>query len=131
MKAEETAAEKSTPSDDSKITDIKDQTSGTADDSADELADLFSKVTVEKKCASCQEILNDEIPKDQFLCRPCNKVEKKIMEKGIDWFNPERSSTKIRAIMKILNDIKNKGEGEKTIVFSQVSERDRKRGGIC
>jgi len=29
--------------------------------------------------------------------------------------------------MKILNDIKNKGEGEKTIVFSQVSESDSGR----
>lgn len=122
MKAQ--AKESETPSDGVSPSDsqsLKDQAEVEKDDSADELADLFSKVTVERKCKNCEEILDSEIPKAHSICRYCDKIEREIMQKGIDRFNPEKSSTKIRAILKILNHVKEKGEGEKTIVFSQVS----------
>ncbi|KAK0545157.1 hypothetical protein OC846_005673 [Tilletia horrida] len=54
------------------------------------------------------------------MCAGCAEIVDSEREAGIDW--SQRSSTKVNAILKILADVQDKGEGEKTIVFSQFTQ---------
>ncbi|KAK0540656.1 hypothetical protein OC835_000569 [Tilletia horrida] len=53
------------------------------------------------------------------LCAGCAELVDAEREAGLDWRT--RPSTKVNAILRILGEIRDKGEGEKTIVFSQFT----------
>jgi len=53
------------------------------------------------------------------LCRACCELIDAEREAGLDWRT--RSSTKVNAILRILGEVRDRGEEEKTIVFSQFT----------
>ncbi|KAN0062401.1 hypothetical protein ACQY0O_005284 [Thecaphora frezii] len=94
------------------------------DDDDDDLAAMFSSLTVAKKvCERCQAPL-PQPPADSVssmhktLCEGCITAVQKI--KGANW-TAEKGSTKIRMMLKILDEIRSGDRSEKTIVFSQFT----------
>ncbi|KAE8215945.1 hypothetical protein CF327_g804 [Tilletia walkeri] len=53
------------------------------------------------------------------LCVGCATIVDNQRAAGMDW--SEKASTKVNAILRILGDVRDRGEGEKTIVFSQFT----------
>ncbi|PSR75765.1 hypothetical protein PHLCEN_2v8882 [Hermanssonia centrifuga] len=88
------------------------------DDNADELADLFGGLGLaksEKRCQICQT------PEDTS-CSACEGMLSKAKDKSsVAESNLPPTSAKIRMILKLLQDIEDRGEGEKTIIFSQFT----------
>ncbi|EIN06926.1 hypothetical protein PUNSTDRAFT_90645 [Punctularia strigosozonata HHB-11173 SS5] len=95
----------------------------------DELAGMFSKLGVEeakiRKCTICFETLDDDnsASKESQNCLDCEaQIERQARRRSVT--NPDlpASSTKIRRILDLLQEIQNRGDGdEKTIVFSQFT----------
>lgn len=88
------------------------------DSEPDELADMFANIGITKtKCPRCQGTLEQhEKLHSSGVCLECHHLEQK---QGVNW--SARGSTKLRIMMKILAEIEDAGQKEKTIVFSQVS----------
>lgn len=84
------------------------------------LADLLAGLSVvTKSCERCQVTLAKEEAQEKH-CNDCKRAIEKEKRKGINWVG--ESSTKIRMMLKLLEDIRKQSNGEKTIVFSQVSD---------
>lgn len=88
-------------------------------DDDDGLADLLAGLSVvTKSCERCQAILPKELSQEKN-CKECKEAIEKERSRGIDWTG--KASTKIRVMLKILDDIRKKENGEKTIIFSQFT----------
>ncbi|SPO40446.1 related to ULS1  len=86
------------------------------EDDGDELAAMFSSLAVAKKlCERCQAPLR---PTSKSLCDSCGEAAQKM--KGANW-TAEKGSTKIRMMLKILDEIRQGDKAEKTIIFSQFT----------
>lgn len=89
------------------------------DDDDGGLADLLAGLSVvTKSCERCQVVL----PKDESQerhCRDCKRALEREKQKGIDWTG--KASTKIRVMLRLLDQIRRDANGEKTIVFSQFT----------
>lgn len=94
-------------------------------DDDDGLADLLAGLSVvTKSCERCQAVLSREEAQEKH-CAACRSAVEEERKKGIDWTG--MGSTKIRVMLKLLDDIRRADSGEKTIVFSQVRQQDAGR----
>ncbi|KDQ54158.1 hypothetical protein JAAARDRAFT_697737 [Jaapia argillacea MUCL 33604] len=95
------------------------------EDDDDDLAGIFGKLGISKKCGVCQKDLNfDNISEeDGAHCLDCASVARKARRKstrsGPSDLPP--NSSKTRKILELLREIEERGEGEKTIIFSQFT----------
>ncbi|KAI0342449.1 hypothetical protein BDW22DRAFT_1330967 [Trametopsis cervina] len=96
------------------------------DDAADDLADLMGGMGLgasKKRCQMCQKALTpSDIGKTPDQCSSCDDILEKARRKSMST-NPHLppSSAKIRKILELLEAIEDRGEGEKTIIFSQFT----------
>lgn len=89
------------------------------DELGDELADLMANMAVKTKpCTRCQVDLPASEAPD--VCEACATDA----QKTTDWNAKGRESTKIRMMIKLLGELRSdeKTKGQKTIIFSQVSQ---------
>ncbi|KAH8112239.1 P-loop containing nucleoside triphosphate hydrolase protein [Phellopilus nigrolimitatus] len=96
---------------------------------ADDLADIFGQMDVSsaRKCQMCQTILTALNAKDAAEAQYCfdcevlaSRARRKSLALGVGSLPPD--SAKIRMILQILRDIKDRTDGEeKTIIFSQFT----------
>ncbi|KAI0692705.1 SNF2 family N-terminal domain-containing protein [Cytidiella melzeri] len=96
------------------------------EEDADSLADLMGGLGLtasSKRCQMCQKPLTpSNMGTNSDHCARCDEVFEKARRKSMST-NPNLppSSAKIRKILEILEDIEDRGEGEKTIIFSQFT----------
>ncbi|TRM67085.1 SNF2 family N-terminal domain-containing protein [Schizophyllum amplum] len=85
------------------------------DDSTDpdDLAAAFGQLGVTRKCKLCQAKCDDDEDTLSF-CKDCALL-KAMQVDGLS------TSAKIRKLLELLDEIKDRGEGEKTIIFSQFT----------
>lgn len=99
--------------------------SASQDDDADddELAGLLAGLDISKKpCQMCQKPLTSSNTFKDNICINCKDVFEAAREAAADPRSdlPPHSS-KTRMIVQLLNEIEDRGKGEKTIVFSQFT----------
>lgn len=83
------------------------------------LADLLAGLAVgSRKCDRCQTTLPTATA--DKLCTECAETQRIQDTRGKRWTETGTSSTKVNMMLRLLKEIKEEGEGEKTIVFSQV-----------
>ena len=93
------------------------------DDEGDDLAGLLAGLAISRKpCQVCQKPLTADNTWKDDVCVDCEDVYKTARRAAADPNSdmPPHSS-KTRMIIKILRDIEERGEGEKTIIFSQFT----------
>ncbi|KAI0693693.1 SNF2 family N-terminal domain-containing protein [Cerioporus squamosus] len=93
------------------------------DDESDDLAGLLAGLAIARKpCQVCQKPLTADNTWKDDVCVDCEDVYQKARKAAADPFSdlPPHSS-KTRMIIKILKEIEERGEGEKTIIFSQFT----------
>ncbi|KAI9068646.1 hypothetical protein FKP32DRAFT_1561262 [Trametes sanguinea] len=93
------------------------------DDDGDELAGMLAGLAITRKpCQVCQTPLTASNTWKDDVCVDCQEVYKAAQRKLADPNSdlPPHSS-KTRKIMEILHEIEDRGEGEKTIIFSQFT----------
>ena len=93
------------------------------DDDADDLAGLMAGLDLSRKpCQVCQKPLTTSNMWKENVCIDCQDVFEAARKAAAD---PRTDlpphSCKTRMIVKILQDIEARGEGEKTIIFSQFT----------
>lgn len=89
--------------------------------SEDELVDLISHMNVTTaKCTRCRgSLTQDETAVKSALCGQCNQAMQEEAQKKLDW--NVLGSTKVRILLRLLDEIKVTNSEEKTIVFSQFT----------
>ncbi|KAI0634006.1 SNF2 family N-terminal domain-containing protein [Trametes polyzona] len=114
-------------SEDYKKDDLTDDSKSTShndnEDEGDELADMLAGLAINRKpCQVCQTPLTARNTWKDDVCVDCQDVYKAAKRKLADpTSNLPPHSAKTRKIMQILRDIEDRGEGEKTIIFSQFT----------
>ncbi|CDO71519.1 hypothetical protein BN946_scf184910.g18 [Trametes cinnabarina] len=93
------------------------------DDESDELAGMLAGLAITRKpCQVCQKLLTSTNAWKDDVCVDCQEVylaaQRKLADPNSDL--PPHSS-KTRKIMEILRESEERGEGEKTIIFSQFT----------
>ncbi|KAH9937842.1 SNF2 family N-terminal domain-containing protein [Epithele typhae] len=98
------------------------QTSEDADDPADELAAMLGGLGISRKpCQLCQKPLTSSNTWKNDVCVDCEDVYKDALEAAASPTGLPPHSSKTRMIVKILREAEERGEGEKTIIFSQFT----------
>ncbi|CAO1614933.1 unnamed protein product [Parajaminaea phylloscopi] len=89
--------------------------------SEDELADLISNMNVGTiKCSRCKGVLTEgEVQAAQTICEDCARAVEQEARQNTDW--NQLGSTKIRIMLRLLEQIRASDEAEKTIIFSQFT----------
>lgn len=89
----------------------------------DELANMLAGLAIKRKpCQVCQSPLSASNTWKDDVCVDCEEVYKAAKKKlGDPTANLPPHSSKTRKIMDILRDAEDRGEGEKTIIFSQFT----------
>lgn len=93
------------------------------DDEGDDLAALLGGLAITRKpCQVCQKPLTADNTWKDDVCVDCEDVYRTARKAAADPHSdlPPHSS-KTRMIVKILREIEERGEGEKTIIFSQFT----------